>query len=52
MPSKLNLDRRRHIPKQKHRVANWPAHNATLRRPLRHIVNDGKSWRSGWTGSR
>ena len=31
LPFKLNQDRRHHIPKQKHRVANWPAYDAALR---------------------
>ena len=31
MPFKLNQDRRHHIPKQKHRVTNWPAYDAALR---------------------
>ncbi len=31
MPFKLNQDRRRHIPKQKHKVTNWPAYDASLR---------------------
>src|SRR3954452_11021717 len=31
MPFKLNQDRRRHIPKQKHKVTNWPAYDAALR---------------------
>ena len=31
MPFKLHADRRRHIPKQKHRVTNWPAYEAGLR---------------------
>ena len=32
MPFKLNQDRRHHIPKQTHRVTNWPAYDAALRR--------------------
>src|SRR4051812_13649157 len=31
MPFKLHQDRRHHIPKQKHRVTNWPAYDAALR---------------------
>ena len=31
MPFKLNQDRRRHIPKQKHKVTNWRAYDASLR---------------------
>ena len=31
MPFKLNQDRRHHIPKQTHRVTNWPAYDAALR---------------------
>ncbi len=31
MPFKLNADRRHHIPKQKHKVTNWPAYDASLR---------------------
>ena len=31
MPFKLNQDRRHHIPKQKHKVANWAAYDAALR---------------------
>jgi hypothetical protein len=31
VPFKLNQDRRHHIPKQKHRVTNWPAYDAALR---------------------
>ena len=31
MPFKLNQDRRHHIPKQTHKVTNWPAYDAALR---------------------
>ena len=31
LPFKLNQDRRRHIPRQTHRVTNWPAYDASLR---------------------
>ena len=31
MPFKLNQDRRHHIPKQKHKVANWAEYDAALR---------------------
>src|SRR4051812_3750803 len=31
LPFKLNQDRRHHIPKQKHKVTNWPAYDASLR---------------------
>jgi transposase len=31
VPFKLNQDRRHHIPKQKHKVTNWPAYDAALR---------------------
>ena len=31
MPFKLNQDRRRHIPRQTHKVTNWPAYEASLR---------------------
>ena len=31
MPFKLHADHRRHIPRQKHRVTNWPAYEAGLR---------------------
>jgi Transposase DDE domain len=31
LPFKLNQDRRHHIPRQRHRVANWPAYDASLR---------------------
>ena len=31
LPFKLNQDRRRHIPRQQHKVANWPAYDASLR---------------------
>jgi Transposase DDE domain len=31
VPFKLNQDRRHHIPRQKHRVTNWPAYEAGLR---------------------
>src|SRR4051812_44753855 len=30
-PTKLNQDRRHHIPKQKHKVANWAEYDAALR---------------------
>jgi hypothetical protein len=30
-PFKLNQDRRRHIPRQTHKVTNWPAYDASLR---------------------
>ena len=31
VPFKLNQDRRRHIPRQQHKVTNWPAYEAGLR---------------------
>ena len=31
MPFKLNQNRRHHIPRQQHRVTNWPAYEASLR---------------------
>ena len=31
LPFKLNQDRRRHIPKQKHKVMNWREYDASLR---------------------
>jgi hypothetical protein len=31
LPSKLNRNRRHHIPKQKHKVTNWRKHDASLR---------------------
>ena len=31
VPFKLNQDRRHHIPRQTHKVTNWPAHEAGLR---------------------
>src|SRR5215213_2914483 len=31
MPFKVDQDRRRHIPKQRHRVSNWAAYDAGLR---------------------
>jgi hypothetical protein len=31
MPFKLNQDRRHHIPRQKRKVTNWPAYEASLR---------------------
>src|SRR5215211_5135220 len=31
LPFKLNQAGRHHIPKQTHRVTNWPAYNASLR---------------------
>ena len=31
VPLKLNQDRRRHIPRARRRVANWPAYDASLR---------------------
>jgi Transposase DDE domain len=31
LPFKLHQDRRRHIPRQRHRVTNWPAYDASLR---------------------
>ena len=31
LPFKLNQDRRRHIPKQKHQVTNWAEYDAALR---------------------
>jgi hypothetical protein len=30
-PSKLNQDRRHHIPRQEHKVTNWPAYESGLR---------------------
>ena len=32
LPFKLDQDRRRHIPRQTHKVTNWPAYDASLRR--------------------
>ena len=31
VPFKLNQDRRHHIPRQRHKVTNWPAYDASLR---------------------
>ena len=31
MPFKLNQDRRHHIPRQRHKVTNWPDYEAGLR---------------------
>ena len=31
LPFKLNQNRRRHIPRQAHKVTNWPAYDASLR---------------------
>src|SRR3954471_21522827 len=31
LPFKLNQDRRHHIPRQAHKVTNWPAYDASLR---------------------
>ena len=31
LPFKLNQDRRRHIPRQRRKVTNWPAYDASLR---------------------
>ena len=31
MPFKLNQNRRHHVPKQRHKVTNWPAYDASLR---------------------
>ncbi len=31
VPVKLNQDRRHHIPRQRHRVTNWPVYDASLR---------------------
>jgi len=31
VPLKLNQDRLHHIPRQQHRVTNWPAYDASLR---------------------
>jgi hypothetical protein len=36
MPFKLNHDRRHHIPRQQHKVTNWPAYEVGLRDPLHH----------------
>jgi hypothetical protein len=32
VPFELNQDRRHHIPRQTHKVTNWPAYEAGLRR--------------------
>ena len=31
LPFKLNQDRRHHVPRQRHKVTNWPAYDASLR---------------------
>jgi hypothetical protein len=31
VPFKANQDRRHHIPRQRHRVTNWPEYDAALR---------------------
>jgi len=31
LPFRLNQDRRHHIPRQRHKVTNWPAYDASLR---------------------
>jgi hypothetical protein len=33
VPFKVNQDRRYHIPRQRHRVTNWPEYDAALRHP-------------------
>src|SRR3982751_1638544 len=33
LPFKLNQARRHHIPRQQHKVTNWPAYDASLRQP-------------------
>src|SRR6478752_5792359 len=38
LPFKLNQDRRRHIPRQTHKVTNWSAYDASLRRRGRLTV--------------
>ena len=31
VPFKLNQNRRHHIPRQRHKVTNWPGYEASLR---------------------
>jgi hypothetical protein len=38
LPFKLNQDRRRHIPRQRHKVTSWPAYDASLRQRGRLTV--------------
>jgi hypothetical protein len=47
LPFKLNQDRRHHIPRQRHKVTNWPAYEAGGS-VAKTIAEDG---RTGITGS-
>ncbi len=44
LPFKLNQDRRRHIPRQKHRVTNPAAYDAALRQRGSLAVGVSKTW--------
>jgi Transposase DDE domain len=48
MPFKLNQDRRHHIPRQRHRVTNWPAYDASLRQRGSLIVWFSTEAIDGW----
>ena len=53
VPFKLNQDRRHHIPKQKRKVTNWSAYDASLRQRGSLTVlcgrpERGNRFRLGW----
>jgi len=48
LPFKLNRNRRHHIPRQTHKVTNWPAYDASLRRRGSLTVRFGAEAIEGW----
>src|ERR1700722_7160916 len=51
VPFKLNQDRRRHIPRQQHKVTNWPAYEAGLRQRGGLTVWFTDDAIAAWTGA-
>jgi Transposase DDE domain len=52
VPFKLNQDRRHHIPRQRHKVTNWPAYEASLRQRGSLTVWFSDDVIAAWAGER
>jgi hypothetical protein len=48
VPFQANQDRRHHIPRQQHKVTNWPAYEAGLRRRGDLTLPLGEAAIAGW----
>jgi hypothetical protein len=52
VPFKLNLDRRHRIPRQQHKLTNWPAYDAGLRQRGSVTVLFSEEAIAAWARSR